>query len=113
MADLGPNVTDDPFHVEMRDVIRGGANEIQPDVLMHTAFVNTYAVALDVEMGKVYWSQSESPDVVQRADTDGSNVETLINTDAHARWIALDTLGGKMFWSEYLLMCLSSGAHVR
>lgn len=47
MAGLGPNVTDDPFHIDIRDVIKGGAHEVRPDVLMHTAFVNTYAVALD------------------------------------------------------------------
>ena len=40
-----------------------------------------YDIALDVADGKMYWTESattSSPDSIQRADLDGSNVETLV-----------------------------------
>ncbi len=50
MAEPAPNTTEDPANANMREIIKGGANEVRPDVLMHTAFVNTYAVALGDEL---------------------------------------------------------------
>jgi glyoxylase-like metal-dependent hydrolase (beta-lactamase superfamily II) len=50
MAELAPNTTGDPANAVLREIIEGGTNEVRPDVLMHTAFVNTYAVALGDEL---------------------------------------------------------------
>ena len=46
MLESGPNITEDPANADIREIFKGGANEVRPDVLMHTAFVNTYAVSL-------------------------------------------------------------------
>lgn len=45
MAEPTPNVTTDPVNADIRAIIRSGTNEIRPDVLMYTAFVNTYAIS--------------------------------------------------------------------
>ncbi len=45
-----PNTTEDPAHAHLSEIIKRGANQVRPDVLMHTAFVNTYAVALGDEL---------------------------------------------------------------
>ena len=50
MTEPAPNTTDDPANANMRAIIKRGASEVRPDVLMHVAFVNTYAVALGDEL---------------------------------------------------------------
>jgi DNA-binding beta-propeller fold protein YncE len=64
---------------------------------------------LDADNRKLYWSDREGMRVM-RANLDGSNIETLIVTgsgDADrkdaARWcvgIAIDTHGGKLYWTQ-------------
>ena len=44
MAESMPNTVEDPENTDIRGLLKGGAHEVRPDVLMHTAFVNTYAV---------------------------------------------------------------------
>jgi DNA-binding beta-propeller fold protein YncE len=64
---------------------------------------------LDRKNGKLYWSDREGMRVM-RANVDGSNIETLVQTgsgeadrrDAR-RWcvgIALDVEGGKLYWTQ-------------
>jgi DNA-binding beta-propeller fold protein YncE len=64
---------------------------------------------LDAKHGKLYWSDREGMRIM-RANTDGSNIETLVETaqgdaarkDA-ANWcvgIALDVEGGKVYWTQ-------------
>jgi len=50
MAGLPPNTTDTPATADIRAIMHGGACEVLPDVFMHTAFVNTYAVTLGDEL---------------------------------------------------------------
>ncbi len=54
MPELAPNTTEDPANAHLSEIMRGGANEIRPDVLMHTAFVNTYAVAAGERLLLIY-----------------------------------------------------------
>ena len=65
---------------------------------------------LEKESGKLYWCDREGMRVM-RADVDGSNIETLVDTsegdprpgpDAR-RWcvgIAVDAAGGKFYWTQ-------------
>lgn len=57
-------------------------------------------IALDVSMGKVYWTDSELG-TIQRANLNGSNVEDLVNGTRSPSDIALDAAGGKMYWADY------------
>ena len=64
---------------------------------------------LDVKNGKLYWSDREGMRIM-RANLDGSNIETLVETaqgDAARKdatnWcvgIALDVAGGKVYWTQ-------------
>jgi DNA-binding beta-propeller fold protein YncE len=63
---------------------------------------------LDSTHGKLYWSDREGMRVM-RANTDGSNIETLVTVAPDSasadmsNWavgIALDLAGGKMYWTQ-------------
>ncbi len=58
-------------------------------------------VALDSAAGKLYWTDSTAGRI-QRADLDGSQVETLLSgfTGGGLREIKLDTASGKMYWTD-------------
>ena len=62
-----------------------------------------YGIALDVEGGKMYWTDLGT-DKIQRANLDGSNIEDLVTRTQGLRGpdgIALDVTGGKMYWTDY------------
>jgi hypothetical protein len=65
--------------------------------------------ALDESSGKIYWLavfDAHENGVIQRANLDGSGVETLVdyndglNPDYAPVFLALDVAGGKMYWSS-------------
>jgi hypothetical protein len=75
--------------------------------LLGSAF-RTREIAVDMAGGKIYWTVSDAATVmaIQRADLDGSNVETLISapyTYGGFRGIALDAAAGKMYWIDLRL----------
>ena len=55
-------------------------------------------IALDVSMGKVYWTDSAAG-TIQRANLNGSGIKVLVNGTPSD--IALDTAGSKMYWADY------------
>ena len=67
-------------------------------------------IALDGDGGKMYWTNAGSVDVfgnkilgsgnVQRANLDGSNIETLITKLEAPFGIALDVDGGQLYWTD-------------
>jgi low density lipoprotein receptor-related protein 5/6 len=64
-----------------------------------TTGVNPLKIALDVNAGKMYWT--DYPNKIQRANLDGTGVETLIETEwAWYYGIALDVGAGKMYWTD-------------
>ena len=81
-----------------------------PEVLLASGLVNPQSIALDVAGDKMYWTDSGTgnpnplqDDKIQRANLDGSNVETLLtfqNQLRVPRGIALDVAGGKMYWTD-------------
>ena len=61
---------------------------------------NPRGIALDVEVGKMYWADADA-NKIQRADLDGSNVEDLVTQGLeNPRGIALDVEVGKMYWTD-------------
>lgn len=59
------------------------------------------ALALDVAGGKIYWTDYVV-DVVQRANLDGSNIETLfaVGGNRNPGGITLDLGAGKVYWGQ-------------
>ena len=64
------------------------------------------AIALDVDEGKIYWTNSDSRDLdifrakIQRANLDDSNIETLVSGLRAPFGITLDVDGGKIYWTD-------------
>ena len=58
-------------------------------------------IALDVATGKMYWTDVGT-NKIQRANLDGSQVETLVSTGLEGPvGIALDVATGKMYWTDW------------
>ena len=47
---------------------------------------------------KIYWSGKDEPPVLQRANTDGTNIEDLINGLTHN--VDLDPIARKLYWLQ-------------
>ena len=63
-------------------------------------FGGPVGIALDVEGGKMYWTDSGT-DKIQRANLDGSNIEDIVTQGLEIPGdIALDVVGGKMYWTD-------------
>ena len=55
-----------------------------------------------VEGNKIYWTEAKDLGWIQRAELDGSNVESLITTELEVKpdRITLDPVVGKIYWTE-------------
>ena len=60
------------------------------------------SITLDVDAGKMYWTQIGFSAGIQRANLDGSNIENLVEMGLFdpAVSIALDVDAGKMYWTQ-------------
>ena len=89
---------------------RANLDGSSPEALVTSGLVNPQSIALDTTAGKMYWTDSGTgnpnplqDDKIQRANLDGSNVETLLtfqNQLRVPRGIALDVAAGKMYWTD-------------
>ena len=66
--------------------------------LLPQGLIEPYGIAVAVGGGKLYWTDWEVG--IQRANLDGSGVETLVR-EARPNGIAVDAAGGKMYWTDY------------
>ena len=84
-----------------RDKIqRANLDGSQVEDLVTTGLRSPNGIALDVNRGKMYWTDSGT-DKIQRANLDGSGVEDLVTTGLTApNGIALDPGAGKMYWTD-------------
>ena len=75
-----------------------------------TGLSRPVSIAVDIAGGKMYWTDRDSRDTsdpagknsIQRANLDGTNVETLIlGGNSIKEYIVLDIFGGKMYWTDW------------
>ena len=75
-------------------------------------------VALDVPNGKMYWTDSNGFQInhgglsgqIRQANLDGSNPQTLVSGLIHPAGVALDTVHGKVYWTELDLNADGNGS---
>lgn len=73
-----------------------------------TGQFNVSGITLDLAGGKMYWVNQTGNGQIRRANLDGTNIETLINSGLTGPIdITLDITGGRMYWAEY------AGARIR
>ncbi|MDE0397754.1 MAG: DUF5050 domain-containing protein [Candidatus Poribacteria bacterium] len=86
-----------------RSIQRADLNGFNVQTLV-TELAGPVGIALDVAGGKMYWTDwNNTTDRIQRANLDGSDVETLIPTGNGLyapTGLALDVAGGKMYWTD-------------
>jgi hypothetical protein len=67
--------------------------------LIKRAFFLVFAILLECN-AQIYWADG-AIDTIQRANFDGTNMETLISNGLdNARGLSLDVASGKMYWSD-------------
>ena len=75
-----------------------------------TGLSRPVSIAVDIAGGKMYWTDRDSRNTsdpagknsIQRANLDGTDVETLIlGGNSIKEYIVLDIFGGKMYWTDW------------
>ena len=101
-----PPPVDLPASVEWVYWTEAGSNTIRRasldgshrENLLPHGLIEPYGIAVAVAAGKIYWADWEVG--IQRANLDGSAIETLVHT-TRANGIAVDSSRGKIFWTDY------------
>ena len=78
-------------------VIKRSGPHYSPEVIA-TLTTLPVGIAIDVRRGKLYWTTLQGS--IQRANTDGSNIQTLITGLDSPQDIAVDMVGDKLYWIE-------------
>jgi low density lipoprotein receptor-related protein 5/6 len=87
------------------DIPGGQTAATRTDVvdLVDTGLSNPFDIALDLDAGKMYFSDG-GLDKIQRANLDGTSVEDVITVGSSNTWgIALDTGSGHIYWTDTVL----------
>jgi len=87
------------------DIPGGQTAATRTDVvdLVDTGLNTPFAIALDLDAGKMYFSDG-GLDKIQRANLDGTSVEDVITVGSSNTWgIALDTNAGHIYWTDTVL----------
>ena len=78
-----------------------GSNIEDLIILGEDTYSGPYSFALDVDGGKIYWSDDKRNSYAERircANLDGSNIETIVFSRSAPRDLTLDVDGGKIYW---------------
>jgi VCBS repeat-containing protein len=86
-------------------IIRGNLDGTNIDEVVSIPGMSTFALALDVRNGKIYWSTASPTTAIYRANLNGADVQIIMETAAPetgAGPIALDVSAGKIYWSHII-----------
>uniref|UniRef100_A0A3Q2W392 Nidogen 2a (osteonidogen) n=1 Tax=Haplochromis burtoni TaxID=8153 RepID=A0A3Q2W392_HAPBU len=73
----------------------------EPEVLINTNLVSPEGLAVDVKRRLMFWVDS-TPDVIERANLDGSGRRTLFDTDlVNPRAIIVVSSTGTLYWTDW------------
>ncbi|MFC2106381.1 PKD domain-containing protein [Candidatus Bipolaricaulota bacterium] len=86
--------------VTVSRIHRAGLNGAGREELVSDDDSMKWGIALDLAAGKMYWTDTEAG-TIERADLDGTNIESLIDSLSGPIRIALDPVAGKMYWTDW------------
>jgi len=96
------NTADDKmYYTEANRIWRANLDGSTPEALV-TGLVKLGDIV--IAGGKMYWTQEVGVGrgAIKRADLDGSNIETVISIQGIPFGIAIDSEGGKLYWTNSL-----------
>jgi hypothetical protein len=87
-------------------IYRANKDGTNVEPVLPTAFHR--GIAIDAINNKIYWSTSNTTlkGDIKRANLDGSNIETVVSSldpEFKPSAIALDVVGGKVYWTDYVV----------
>ena len=89
------------YWIEGLSIRRVNLDGFNIETLITTVEQSLYSFALDVDGGKIYWSENKKgSDVgrIRRANLDGSNIETIVFSKGTPGELTLDVDEGKIYW---------------
>ncbi len=89
-TEFAPDATGGIFRVDLDTL------EVEP--VIPTGLTSPYRIAVDRDGGKMYWTSTYAG-TIQRANLDGSDLETIVYAGYTTLGIAVDGAGGKVYWS--------------
>ncbi len=83
---------------------RADLNGSNIEVVVSEGLVQARGIALDTQQEKLYWTDLkgniDGSGTINRSNLDGSNSEILVIAQDESNGLAVDVLGGKMYWTE-------------
>jgi sugar lactone lactonase YvrE len=59
-----------------------------------------YGMAIDSDVGKMFWANSVSEDVVVQANLDGTSQQTVVGPASFTSQLAVDSVANKVYWTD-------------
>lgn len=81
---------------------RAAANAKEAEELFRVAAGGDFrSIAVDGQAGKIYWARSKPTDAIQRADLDGTHIETLVQTLGVGLFaLVVEPAFNEMYWTS-------------
>jgi hypothetical protein len=88
------------YWTESNAIYRGDLSNGTKSLILDGVGVNVFDIELDVASGKMYWVVFSGAGKIQRANLDGTEVETILDGLTEPITMALDLDGQKLYWAE-------------
>jgi len=80
---------------------RASPKDKTPHEIFRKAGSDIRCIAVDGQAGKIYWAGGGTTDAIQRADLDGTNIETLVSSIGIGLFdIVVDPAANEMYWTS-------------
>ena len=85
---------------ELTDTIQRANLDGSDIEVLVTGLLVPQAITLDIEGGKIYWTNWPPVDTIQRANLDGTNIEDVLPGTGGLHDIVFDFSEGKFYWAD-------------
>ena len=85
---------------ELSNTIRRANLDGSDSEILISGLETPQAITLDLDEGKMYWTNWPPIDTIQRANLDGTNIEDVITGAGGLHDIVFDFSEGKIYWAD-------------